>query len=256
MLRSLPFDPLSWFLAQARTVRFALDLISALEYDHTDRLLSVLEERRIDVEWNDDPPWDGAGPIEPPPMGLAAFDGRGGAYGAYELALGPEVMCAGGPYDFLLRVYANDGDRPTAVRIHAYRLLAEMVNENTKGIHQGLQTTKRGLALSRTATALIEVIWYLVGEAALLVSRGMSREERPAQGIRMCEECGLPFVVTDRRQRFCPPDFGSKSLCATRARQRRLRERRLQEAQQKRVEGMETRDQEQHRTKGTGRKEA
>ena len=44
--------------------------------------------------------------------------------------------------------------------------------------------------------------------------------------VARCQECGLPFVVTDPRQRFCPPRMGEReSRCAMRHRQRDRRAR-------------------------------
>jgi len=64
------------------------------------------------------------------------------------------------------------------------------------------------------ARGLIEIIWLLVRDMAL------------GGELRRCEECGAPFLVTDRRQRYCPPDLpGTNSRCAARAQKRRQRSR-------------------------------
>ena len=42
--------------------------------------------------------------------------------------------------------------------------------------------------------------------------------------VRLCEECGKPFEVRDRRMRFCPPPPGLKdSRCCMRHLKRRAR---------------------------------
>lgn len=59
----------------------------------------------------------------------------------------------------------------------------------------------------------------------------VSRAVREGRPVVYCEECGAPFVQTDRRQRFCPrpPRYkGKGSACGAAHRQRRRR-RRLKE---------------------------
>jgi len=65
-----------------------------------------------------------------------------------------------------------------------------------------------------SVTDLVEFIWLYVGDAAL------GRYE-----VRRCAECGAFFLVTDNRQRYCPPPTrGGKSRCLTR---RQMREKRV-----------------------------
>jgi len=70
------------------------------------------------------------------------------------------------------------------------QILAHVVDGNTQGVRPGLSYSGETLTLQFQANALIEIIWYKVGEMAV------SRAE-----LRTCEECGTLFVVTDRRQR-------------------------------------------------------
>jgi hypothetical protein len=96
----------------------------------------------------------------------------------------------------------------------------QFVNWNTPGVRYGLQRVEEpgGLVAALTATALLEVIWWHVGQWALRVTKGGE--------VRLCEFCDTPFLVEDGRQRFCPKTIGEESLCALKARQRRLRQRR------------------------------
>ena len=216
----LPHDPPEWFLSQAQTVRFALDLIKALGCLDDKQLIATLEDHSVDLDRCANHTQHHSSSTR---QNKTSIFGGDVISGVYVLQLGEER-----PNNIAQTVIISTPigqSRSSAIREHAYALLALMVNRNTKAIRLGVRASSNGLVFCREARALIEVIWYHIGEMALLIGRGKNRLTRPAQGIRMCEECGLPFVVTDRRQRFCPPDFGSKSLCATRARQRRLREK-------------------------------
>lgn len=95
------------------------------------------------------------------------------------------------------------------------RAAAEIISANISGISRRVWAGERGLKSAFTFRALVEVVyWHLLNAG-----------ERGA--LRVCVECLRPFIVTDARQRFCPPDEeGRESRCAVRHRQRRFQRRR------------------------------
>lgn len=59
------------------------------------------------------------------------------------------------------------------------------------------------------------------------VTVDIKREFKIVVTFRVCAECGLPFVLDDQRQRFCPAEGGaSESQCGRKNRMRRLRSER------------------------------
>jgi len=103
--------------------------------------------------------------------------------------------------------------------------MVDLVNANTAKIREELvqrqelmwverdvtvmvASRREGLVWVRRYGALIEVIWSMVGDIAV---KGHQDGE---VYLRRCEWCRIPFLATDKRQRFCPPPAGSKkSLC-------------------------------------------
>ncbi|HZL07028.1 MAG TPA: hypothetical protein VFE45_16670 [Coriobacteriia bacterium] len=104
-------------------------------------------------------------------------------------------------------------------RAHAGAVVAGLVNSNTTSVRLTLSYSD-GFRLHETTDALIEQVWRHVGAAAV------------GGPIRRCDECQTPFVVTDQRQRFCPPaPWEKKSRCAERHRKRDTRTRHRTEYQ-------------------------
>jgi len=206
-------DPVDWVLAHARTVRFALRLLHALQYPGDGLLLDVLQE-----EWR---PFEGPPDLDDPEVtrGFAALE-KGGIVGRFGVALGAETTML-----VPVTVLPEHAGRPEATRAVAQELLVLMVSSNTVGVTQSLTVRNGTFGVQRRATSLIEVIWYHVGEMALIQQHAQTTGEDNGKAIRTCEECGSPFLVTDQRERFCPSPFGGPSLCASRNRQRRYRQR-------------------------------
>lgn len=188
-----PFDPTDWVLAQAATVRFALEVIAGLPEEKLGALQGALASRRVEASEVAE--------------GLARVDyfvsvvGRRANDAWYRLESG------------YLPTNPNDDD----VRAHARRLLATLVNENTAGVRPVLRADVERLRYGFTARALIEVIWKHVGDAAL------------GGRVKICEACFAPFIATDARQNYCPPDPATdaptgkriRSKCEQRARRQR-----------------------------------
>ena len=201
------WEPVDWIIAQARTVEFALKLVEALKAGNKERLERVLAQRRLGIS-NLENLIDGG-----PPLGRYAhyYVAKGGGYGGEGGKLGDGQQFRGGWYqgDYY-PVY--DDDR--GLERHAEVIVAELVNANTEGVREHLWVDyHRGFGLEQRGRGLIELIWVHLRNAAL-----------GAGEIRRCLECGAPFIVTDRRQQFCPPDLpGTKSRCAGRSQKRRQR---------------------------------
>jgi hypothetical protein len=101
-------------------------------------------------------------------------------------------------------------------------ILCDIVNANLLGVTEQLVPAPGGVTRRvRAFRSLVDVAyWHLARLAA-------------SSQLAECDECGALFERTDGRQRFCPPPHwldpdghkkGPKeSLCAKRARMRRLR---------------------------------
>lgn len=205
-------EPVDWIIAQAQTVGFALELIEALQADDEDRLSRVLLRRRLSVST---PETISIGDPSPTPDSYATYYvAKAGGYGGR----GGRLLKNGGEYlgGWYTTGFYSLGQGPRSLRAHASEIIVDLINANTAGVREtvrfdfasdafGLQVTSRGL---------IEMIWLHVRNTAL------------GGRLRRCDDCGTPFVVTDQRQRFCPPDLpGGKSRCAARSLKRRQRSR-------------------------------
>lgn len=206
-------DPVDWFLAHARSVEFALRLMAALQYPGDGSLLEVLKGYRRDWRLPPQLVWPGIS------YGFAALSG-GGFVGTYPVAIGRNHGLGTPPSVSLINRGAK---RPRSTREHALRLLTYMVNANTAGVTRALVVYGGGAVIRRGAQSLIQVVWWHIGEA--LADEGYNAasadQDKDVVAVRECEECGAPFFVTDRRQRFCPTD----PRCAERNRKRRNRQR-------------------------------
>lgn len=191
-------DPLSWFLAQASTVRFALHLLAMLRDSDEAALAGWIKAQMISV------PLKRFIPSAPSEKYKTA---------AHLFAIGTETV---------LNPLKEPQQWEGAHDVLAMQLVEYLVNANTVGVRRRLFVGpfEKKVRAQFSARALIEAIWYLVGEAAL------SPQEGRFSGVRFCEECGTPFIVTDKRQRYCPGDeLSGASLCGSRARMRRRRKR-------------------------------
>lgn len=194
-------DPVDWFLQQAKTVRFALQLINAVQEDKDEeQIKKLIYSAQVLVPAN-----------------------------IFERAkdLPDEFMAkvhcfAEGP-DVIFRPVLQPDQWEGKHRLLAIQMASHLINTNSRGVSRVIGLAEEDLAPAipwqfaqlLNGRSLIEVIWHQVGDAALNPS---------GKGTRICNECGLPFIVTDKRQKFCPGDvFSSGSLCGTRKRVRELR---------------------------------
>jgi hypothetical protein len=124
-----------------------------------------------------------------------------------------EIVSIGSSYDEVLNdpIY-----RSTHPAFFARDLMGLFINANISRIYRQLAVGQRSGRVRSDLRfyGFIEVIYWLLADRAAKES-----------GVRGCEYCGAQFVVTDERQRFCPPPPGIKqSPCGSRASVRRFRE--------------------------------
>jgi hypothetical protein len=188
-------DPLNWLLAQARSVRMALEIIEALVNEPA-RVELVLDRHRLRHEdllpfGDDGPATRGATfPVaRGAQVGESTYEGQGAALGR--------------------------------------AIVVDLVAANTVGVGSRLVIGDEAQPFRREfrADALIEVAWWWVGEWA-----AGGHEIRRCE----LEDCRLPFVATHGRQRFCPGDVvydehehvlrGGRSRCASLDQKRRQRQ--------------------------------
>lgn len=165
-------DLFTWVLAQARTVRLAIDLIEALQNGSDADVSSALSRSKSAMTTTT---------VIERPSGIE-----------YELMV-PEYIVA-------LRERVVQRCWPDAFepRLQAAEIVADLVNGNTPGVHWAVEATADGRFTDvMHSNALIEVVWWHVGQWA---THGK---------VRMCalSSCSLPFLVTDQRQQFCPSDY-------------------------------------------------
>jgi hypothetical protein len=181
-----PSEPVEWFLAHAAAVRFVLRLIKGLQ-DGDERGLGVLIDREaISMR-----------------LGKKTVKGHVAPV-RNEVEVRPDSFIS----------YLSD---PTPSQ-WAVAWIAFMVDGNTQSIRRILTPFQSTLWTGLYVKSLIEAIWYQVGEMALL------SQEQDGKAVRACKECGTLFVVTDKRQQFCPGDaWSAGSLCGARSRMRKTR---------------------------------
>jgi hypothetical protein len=223
-------EPLDWVLDHAKCVRFALTAINALSVKSESALAKALNEMNLDREAvKSELPGTisfGGGAVKPVVRELL---GRSLNFGdgkviRYTLAKRAEWG--------VVRPVSSVGNEWNVLRRDAQLLISILVNENTKGVRRtfGFDEGRLGFRRYYGFDALIEVIWYMIGDVFMASQKEQRQKEEGKGLIRLCEcdGCSKPFIAHDKRQRFCPPEFGEKeSLCAVRNRMRRRRKRPL-----------------------------
>ncbi len=167
-------DPLPWFLAQARSVRFATELLEALQGDSAEEVGAVLA--RYQTEWRS-----------------AALVDTSNASLGFTLALGLEVRNEMYP----------DVDAPGL----AMKIVADLVASNTRSLQTILfpslpENRLRWLTSTRT---LVETVWFHVGDWA---DHGLVR----LCELDTCRTPFL--VTDGRQRFCPADDGGAKSRCA------------------------------------------
>lgn len=209
--KGLGGEPLEWVLGQADTIRFALSLIQGLggpeELGSTANLKRVFSERQS-------------------PKYKGFMNAEHGVCAVYSVAAGARFPVETIPFRLQnppagkTRTWTSEED---FVRQHARDVLAYLVEHNTGSVRRVLVSATGELGHKHEFGSLIEAIWYMVGDKALL------SQERGGGVIASCEECGNLFVASRKPARghfaFCPPELSGQkySLCGLRNRMRRLR---------------------------------
>lgn len=192
-------DPVDWFLLQAKTVRFALQVLNAVHEGKSDeQLKSLIYRNQIQIP-------------------LKTFITEA------SVTTETKTHCFAEGSEAVLRPVVQPGQWEGKHKALAVSIVSHLVNINTVGVRRviGVKSSDAmpvvpfQFAQQYSAGSLIGAIWHMVGDAAINTS---------GKGTRICRECGLPFIVTDNRQKFCPGDkFSSESLCGTRYRVRQHR---------------------------------
>ncbi len=202
-------EPLGWIIAEAKTVSFALALIDALNrHDRRDLKATLASRRQPDL-----PSHDGAAKRSLSDKLVRYAVCRDARHHGRLIDLtakswpDPDVAW----YD-ATAVYRLRGDDEASLFDHAGEVAADLVRRHLPGQEYGFFWREARFIEAPARGPLLRALWLHVRNTAI------DRAE-----VRSCQECGARFLVTDRRQRFCPPQaVGGKSRCLAR-RQMRLR---------------------------------
>ena len=81
----------------------------------------------------------------------------------------------------------------------AVSIISDLVDANTPEVRQRLSwdDTATKFVFRQGAPRLIQVVWWQVASVAVASDKQ----------VKLCKLCGAPFIVTDRRQKFCPAAY-------------------------------------------------
>jgi hypothetical protein len=186
-------DPLEWVYAQARSVRLVLELLEAMT-DGRDLRIETIFRKYC--------------PYRLPHGALAPDEPLSSQRLCYQRVDPASQDFVGGtpPIAYLVTLPVARGDSvgdrlyvATSPIDLAVSVAADLVNENTSGVHHMLEWDPRTakFVLAQGAASLIEGVWWHVASVAVAGDRQ----------VKLCELCSAPFIVTDRRQRFCPAGY-------------------------------------------------
>ena len=197
-------EPLGWIIAEAKTVSFTLALIDALNRQDLRDLKATLASRRLP-----DLPTRG----ERRKRKLVRYAVCRDAPRHHGRTLGPETgawpQSDVAWYD-PTALYRLQGDDEASLFDHAGGIAADVVRHHLPGQEYGFFWREGHFVEAPARGPLLRAVWLHVRNTAV------DRAE-----VRTCRECGAPFLVTDRRQRFCPSmEAGGKSRCLARRQMR------------------------------------
>jgi hypothetical protein len=207
-------EPLAWIWAHASGVRLCLTLLGYIRQGDGAGLGNYLQSLAVPL-----PSADGNG------LTVAFFDEPAGEPIA-ETGSWPRIIC-GTRHEISSRQFmTGHPEDPLGWGLH---IVTQLVNANlTGGISEQLLVEpvqgRHRARRERVFASLADVAYWHLAELCLALDQ-----------LVPCAECGTVFVREDRRQRFCPPPRWQtpegelrgpgESLCAKRARMRRLRKR-------------------------------
>ena len=203
-------DPFDWFLLQTKTIRFVLYLIEAIYENGGKDLKELIEEDSITRDIEDK-------------KNSSTKEEK-----VHRVAIGCEEGFIKSPIE---RAELRGVSTNEQYRILALELAAYLISINSSGVHRGIAYETDYDSYNRPvpkeplkvvprffANSLVEGIWHQVGDI-LLASQKIG-----GKGVRICEECGMPFIYYDNRQIYCPKDeYSHGSLCGNRKRTREFR---------------------------------
>jgi hypothetical protein len=195
-------EPAVWFIAQAQTVRLVCELLAALHTGGAEACEVVLARHSL----------------------VPLYRGRGGdpgqepVTGRFAVALGTNID----HWEPVVDVGESDEGVEAGMPPdwQAMNMATTLINENMGDVKRTL-TWRSEIHESIQAATLIGAIWWHVGQWAL------------GGDLRLCRNCGTPFLVTHGRQEFCPgagssaDSYGNvksdRSMCAVVYHQREAR---------------------------------
>lgn len=201
-------EPLGWVVAEANTVSFALQLIDALNRKDIRDLKAALGTRRLP-----DRGQEGVREGDLPGRLVRYAVCRGAEHHgrSWDPAQEPWPHLDVGWYD--RAAYRLLREDEAALMKHAGVIVADLIKCHLPGQSYDFFFRDGRFVELPEAGPLLRAVWLHVKNTAT------DRAE-----VRRCRECGAPFLVTDRRQQFCPPEqTGGKSRCLARLQMRRLR---------------------------------
>ncbi len=205
-------EPLGWILAEAETVRFTLEVVDALLRHDEPALRAALAKRRLpETEGAEDQEAEAASHIGRARYAVCRDAEHHGS--SWDPANEPWLRSDTGWCDpTAIYLFPTEGE--TALADHAGRLVADLITHHAPHREDGFSWRDGRFREMAAIGPLLCAVWLHVKRAALGESE-----------IRSCQECGAPFLVSDQRQQFCPPEeVGGKSRCLGRQ-QMRLRRR-------------------------------
>ncbi len=207
-------DPLGWVWAHVRGIQVVLDLHRLLRRDATRELEQYLGSLNTPDGTRD--------AVEKANRALREHDFAEVLKVTESLLRFPDLfrgsksdsgLISGRRQHIVRNVFQPIEDDP---RAQARGIIALIINPNLVGVYNQIGERQEGkgqrrLELASSFDSLLSVIyWHL----ARIVT---------GETVRECAECGMPFLVQDGRQRFCPSGGTGESLCALRHRQRKLK---------------------------------
>ena len=182
-------DPLEWIYAQASSVRLVLELLEAASDANQTRLEAVFREHcpyRLRL---------GAAERDQPLSSLQLCFQRVDPATQDFVGTPPRRTWSLSPSHAAIRLSTTS---TSPIRRGTWPHQSQPISSTrTRGAYakcSGGTPSKAKFVMMHVAPSLIEVIWWHVASAAVAGDKQ----------VKLCDLCHAPFIVTDRRQHFCP----------------------------------------------------